>query len=238
MKLRSLLLKLVLLTLSFAQASAQDGADRDPLQNPFANPQNDGGHPRVLIIGDSISIGYTTRVRRLLAEEASVHRPNTNCRWSAYGAEHVGEWLGDGSWDVIHFNFGLWDWYGWSQDVKATPESYAASLDSVVRQLQKTKARLVFAVTTPPCIGPEKKVKLVISEDRAQEFNRAALAVMKKHNVAINDLYAVIDGERERWQKGEDDVHYTEAGRDRLASAVATAIRTAIAAPPATADNG
>lgn len=228
MNRRSLLLLGSLLICS-APAAAQNAADPDPLQNPFANPTDDGMRPRVLIIGDSISIGYTTRVRRLLAEEASVHRPNTNCRWSAYGAEHVGEWLGDGSWDVIHFNFGLWDWYGWSQDVKATPESYAASLDSVVRQLQKTQARLVFAVTTPPCIGPEKKVKLVISEDRAQEFNRAALAVMKKHNVAINDLYAVIEGERERWQKGADDVHYTEAGRDRLASAVSAAIRKAMA---------
>lgn len=229
MNRRSLLLLLGSLLICSAPAAAQNAADQDPLQNPFANPADDGMRPRVLIIGDSISIGYTTRVRRLLAEEASVHRPNTNCRWSAYGAEHVGEWLGDGSWDVIHFNFGLWDWYGWSQDVKATPESYAASLDSVVRQLQKTQARLVFAVTTPPCIGPEKKVKLVISEDRAQEFNRAALAVMKKHNVAINDLYAVIDGERERWQKGADDVHYTEAGRDRLASAVSAAIRKAMA---------
>ena len=35
--------------------------------------------PRVLLIGDSISIGYTISVRKLLADKANVHRPPTNC---------------------------------------------------------------------------------------------------------------------------------------------------------------
>ena len=210
---------------------AQQASKPDPLQQPFANPQDDRGKPRVLVIGDSISIGYTTRVRRLLVDQASVHRPATNCRWSAYGAEHIDEWLGDGHWDVIHFNFGLWDWYGWSQDVKATPATYASSLDSIVRQMKKTNATIIFGVTTPPCIGPENKVRLVISPERAEEFNRAAVAVMQRHNVQINDLYAALADRREELQKGENDVHYTEAGRDVLAQLVASAIQQSLPAP-------
>ena len=193
----------------------------DPFTNPFDNPVDDSDLPRVLIIGDSISIGYTPLVRKLLQNKANVHRPSTNCRWSAFGAENIDEWIGESSWDLIHFNFGLWDWYGWKQEQKATPVSYAKNLDDIVQKLKKTNAKLVFAVTTPPCVGPERKVKIVVSEARAQEFNMSALAVMKKHDVHINDLYSLIGKNRVKYQRGEDDVHYTEQGRDLLAKQVA-----------------
>jgi hypothetical protein len=216
------LLTLILFCLLAFPANIALGQDKprqqDPFQHPFTNPVDDSSLPRVLLIGDSISIGYTTRVRRLLAGKASVHRPATNCRWAAFGDEHIEEWVGESSWEVIHFNFGLWDWYGWSQDTKATPESYARSLDSIVTKLKKTQATLIFAMTTPPCLGPEGKVKIVISEQRAQEFNDAAIAVMKKHGVQINDLAAVIGKDRAKDQRGESNVHYTEEGRDLLAA--------------------
>lgn len=216
---------LTLPVIAFGQGNAEQ---QDPFQHPFANPVDKPDLPRVLIVGDSISIGYTPRVRRLLDGKANVHRPKTNCRWSAYGDEHIKEWIGDSKWDVIHFNFGLWDWYGWSQDPKATPESYAGSLDGIVRQLKPTGARLIFAMTTPPCIGPERKVKIVITEARAKEFNDAALAVMKKHGVGINDLYSTIGNQRAKYQRNENDVHYTEEGRDVLAAQVAQAIGAAL----------
>lgn len=223
---------LITILLAFAltplHGAPKGGKKNDPFQHPFANPVDQAELPRVLILGDSISIGYTPRVRRLLDGVANVHRPKTNCRWSAYGAEQVGSWLGDGKWDVVHFNFGLWDWYGWSQEVKSTPESYAASLESIVLQLKKTGAKLVFGLTTPPCVGPERKVKIVISEARAKEFNDAALKVMQKHGVKVNDLYAVIGDDRAKYQRGVNDVHYNDAGRDRLAAAVASTIKATI----------
>ena len=87
----------------------------DPFVHAFANPSDNPDLARVLIIGDSISIGYTPLVRGLLKDEANVHRPTTNCRWSEHGATELPKWIGLGKWDVIHFNFGLWDWYGWKQ---------------------------------------------------------------------------------------------------------------------------
>ncbi|MDF1754375.1 MAG: SGNH/GDSL hydrolase family protein [Verrucomicrobiales bacterium] len=204
----------------------------DPFLHAYANPVDNPELPRVLIIGDSISIGYTPRVRRTLDGTANVHRPKTNCRWSAYGKKHIMDWMGDSEWDVIHFNFGLWDWYGWSQDPKATPESYAASLDSIVTQLRKTGATLIFGLTTPPCTGPEKKVKIIVSEDRAQRFNDAAIAVMKKHGVKINDLYSVIGDKRAEYQKGTNDVHYNDPGRDLLATKVSESISESLPTKP------
>ena len=68
---------------------------KNPLTNPFDNPVDDPGLPRVLLIGDSISIGYTTRVREILNGKVNVHPPKTNCRWSAYGDENILQWVGD-----------------------------------------------------------------------------------------------------------------------------------------------
>jgi acyl-CoA thioesterase-1 len=199
-------------------------AKPDPFSNPFDNPLDDPSSPRVLIIGDSISIGYTPRVRKLMDGKANIHRPKTNCRWSAFGNENVLKWVGEENWDLIHFNFGLWDWYGWKQETKATPESYAKNLEEIVQKLKFSGAKLVFAVTTPPCIGPEKKVQFIVSEERADEFNRAALTVMKKHGVVINDLYSAIGKDRVKYQLGENDVHYNDAGRDLLAAQVSKVI--------------
>jgi acyl-CoA thioesterase-1 len=60
----------------------------------------------------------------------------------------------------------------------------------------------------------------MVTKERAEEFNRSALAVMKKHGVAINDLYSAIGQDRAKYQLGENDVHYNYAGRDLLAAQV------------------
>jgi dienelactone hydrolase len=201
----------------------------DPFRDAFANPKDDQALARVLIIGDSISIGYTVGVRKLLSGKANVHRVKGNCQYSAVGVERIDTWLGNGDWDLIHFNFGLWDWYGWSQEQKATPESYAANLCQIVTKLKATKAKLIFALTTPPCVGPEKKVEIIITEERAKEFRDAALAVMKKHGVEINDLYTPFAGERAQYQRGADNVHYGDEGKTLQARLVATTIEAALA---------
>jgi hypothetical protein len=72
-------------------------------------PQEVPGQPRVLLIGDSISIGYTLPVRELLKGKANVHRIPQNGGATDVGLEKMASWLGDGKWDVIHFNFGLHD---------------------------------------------------------------------------------------------------------------------------------
>ena len=125
---------------------------QDPFVHPFANPAHNPELPQVLIIGDSISIAYTPAVRTLLRGDAQVHRPTTNCKWSAFGDQEIEKWLGSKKWDVIHFNFGLWDWYGWNQKEKATPKSYAQNLQRIVKKLRKTGARLIFRIdhTTLP----------------------------------------------------------------------------------------
>jgi len=65
--------------------------------------------PKVLIIGDSISIGYTPPLTEMLRGKAEVvHNPG-NATHSAYGLKNLDAWLGDAKWDVIQFNHGLHD---------------------------------------------------------------------------------------------------------------------------------
>lgn len=82
---------------------------RRPTNPAFAKVVDNPDLPRVLLIGDSISIGYTVPVRKKLEGEANVHRIPTNGGPTTRGLAQIDAWLGDGHWDVIHFNWGLHD---------------------------------------------------------------------------------------------------------------------------------
>ena len=90
----------VLLALSIACSSAFAA-------KPKANDAvaTDSTLPNVLILGDSISIGYTPVVRDALKSKANVIRPSANCGETRMGLAGIDDWLGDGKWDVIHFNW-------------------------------------------------------------------------------------------------------------------------------------
>ena len=78
-------------------------------ESALAKVRDDESLPRVLLIGDSISIGYHIDVRSALAGVANVHRPTENGGPTSNGVEKLEEWLaehGERPWDVIHYNFG------------------------------------------------------------------------------------------------------------------------------------
>ena len=67
------------------------------------------GLANVLIIGDSISIGYTLPTRVLLQGKVNLHRIPTNGGPTTKGITEIEKWLGERKWDLIHFNWGLHD---------------------------------------------------------------------------------------------------------------------------------
>ena len=72
------LLGLAILAPAQTTQPAVPAARRAP--NPaYAAVKDDPTLPRVLLIGDSISIGYTVPTREKLKGKANVHRPGTNC---------------------------------------------------------------------------------------------------------------------------------------------------------------
>src|SRR6187431_2512086 len=81
-------------------ASAQEPKAKAAAKKKAANPayapvQDIAGLPRVLIIGDSISIGYQVPLREALKGKANVHRPGTNCGPTTRGVEQIEQWLAD-----------------------------------------------------------------------------------------------------------------------------------------------
>ena len=80
-----------LVSASFAQKPA---APAKP--NVLAPIEDAPGLPRVLLIGDSISMGYTQPVRDLLKEKANVHRIPANGGPTVNGVKKIDAWLGNG----------------------------------------------------------------------------------------------------------------------------------------------
>jgi hypothetical protein len=184
--------------------------------------KDEPGLPRVLLIGDSISIGYTLQVRALLKGKANVHRIPVNGGATEVGLAHMKDWLGDGKWDVIHFNFGLHDAkYASESTQRASREQYAENLRKLVAQMKETGAKLIFATTTP--VPKDGNLSPTRRFDSIPARNELALRMMKENDVAIDDLYAVVLPVQAKLGRS-NDVHFEPAGYELLAKAVAASI--------------
>lgn len=217
------LLSLILLASLAALPAAEPSNRSKPVPDPALTPIEDvAGLPRVLLIGDSVSIGYTLPTRELLKGKANVHRPPANCSSSGYGLTCLKSWLGDKKWDAIHFNFGLHDAKLPPEGVRhAPPDVYERNLRELVMQMRATGAKLVFATTTPvPNGGNLQPTRRFGSVD---QYNAVAKKVMTENNVAIDDLNAAISPHVEKMQRS-NDVHFTDEGSAFLARHVASAI--------------
>ena len=188
--------------------------------------------PRVLIIGDSISIGYTEPVRRLLDDRAEVVRIPENGSDSGHGLEKLTAWLGNGRWDVIHFNWGLHD-LKYLKDGKndvtgkqvSTLDEYVAHLDELVGRLKATGAKLIWASTTPIPEGTAGRIR-----GEEIKYNAAAREVMDKHGVVVDDLYAYVWPCVDQYQLPRN-AHFSPKGYEFLAKQVARAIAAELADP-------
>ncbi len=225
-----LLVSNLFLAVGVAGLSAEKGkpasSKKKNVDPAFAPVRDDPALPRVLLIGDSISIGYTPAVREALAGKANVHRPATNCGPTIRGLAELDKWLGDGKWDVIHFNWGLHDLRvdnGVSHQVPI--EQYEKNLTELVGRLKKTGARLVWCSTTPVPEGTKNRTK-----GDEVKYNAVARRIMEANGVAINDLYSFALAQAEKIQR-RADVHFTAEGSKILAGQVAAAILKALKSP-------
>ncbi len=187
---------------------------------------------KVLIIGDSISIGYFEPTKQLLADKAEVYHNAGNAAHTRNGLAQLDAWLGDTSWDVIHFNHGLHDlkYINAKGDLVApdqgtqvmSVDEYGRNLEQIVKRLKQTRARLIFATTTPVPDGAAGRIK-----GDVERYNRTALAIMKKYGVQVNDLYAFALPRLGSIQR-PSNVHFTDEGSRLLAQQVANSILTAL----------
>lgn len=225
-------------TSCFAQADAKKKKTTPKKRKPnpaMAKVKDDPSLPRVMIIGDSISIGYTVPTRELLKGKVNLHRPLTNCGPTSKGVAEIDKWLGDGKWDVIHFNFGLHDLKYMGPNgqnlydpkkgkQQVPPKEYEANLEKIVARLKKTNAKLIWRNTTPV---PEGSKGRVVGHSKA--YNEIAAKVMKKHNIPIHDMYSFVMKQQSEIQL-KANVHFSKKGSSALAKTVAKQITNTLEA--------
>ena len=203
--------------------------------NPvFAPVKDDPKLPRVLLIGDSISVGYTLPTRKFLKGKANLHRIPTNGGPTPKGLASIEAWLGTGKWDVIHFNWGLHDlkYMGpkgqnlFPKEKGGTPQvaiaAYEKNLEKLVVRLNKTGAKLIWRNTTP--VPPGAKGRYV---GDSIKYNTAAARVMKQHGVPTHDLFTMSKARMKELMLPAN-VHYTKGGSSVLGKDVARAIEAAL----------
>lgn len=192
--------------------------------------------PKVLIIGDSISIGYTKPLKELMAGLAEISHNPGNAQHSRFGRERLESWLGDERWDVIHFNHGLHDLKYVDASGKNTRsrelghiqiglDEYEKNLTAIVKRLKRTGAKLIFATTTPFPDEPSGPLREAVQVER---YNRVALRIMEDHGVMVNDLHGFALPRLNEIQQ-PDNVHFTPAGSKALALEVKRHIENVVA---------
>ena len=165
-------------------------------------------------------------VRALLKGKANVHRVLENGGPTTNGLAQLQKWLGDGKWDVIHFNWGLHDLKLMPDGKRqVAPEAYEKNLRELVRRLQTTGARLIWASTTPV---PEGKLNPPRATADVPAYNAIAKRVMEENQIVTDDLYSFALPQLSKIQRPEN-VHFTPAGSDALAKQVAASIESALA---------
>lgn len=195
--------------------------------------------PNVLLIGDSISIGYTRAVRARLRGTANVFRPMNGNAPDNFGDTRVGlrkidACIATQKWDVIHFNWGLWDLCYRNPKSKTQGNrdkkdgtlsvplpDYERNLETLVARLEQTGAKLIWASTT---IVPQNEAGRFAGDD--EKYNAVAARVMNRHGIPIDDLFALSKAFAGKFSKAPGDVHFTPEGYERIAAQVSTSIET------------
>ena len=185
----------------------------------------------VLVIGDSISIGYTPFIKIALSPNVEVAHNPGNGGSTQRGLESIDKWLDNRDWDVILFNFGLHDMvhkdssgkYDVVNGTIAVPlKEYRKNLEAIADKLNETTAKVIFVSTTMVPEGASGRKTASVPA-----YNEVALKVMKKKDIQVVDLYQPSLEIHPNNSKPKD-VHYTPKGYELLAQILVNEIKQAL----------
>lgn len=186
----------------------------------------------VLLIGDSIRMGYDKEIRKALDGRANVVFPEDNCQFAAYVCRYFHEWFDgvDGKdFDVIHWNAGLHDVLCLFGEEPNTPlEIYEYYIERICKRIKKLcpNAKVIFATSTSVLTEKMAEDFKRYNED-IEKYNEAAVRIVAKYGFAVNDLYAVSKTLPE--EARSDAVHYyTDMGTEAYSKQVLEYINAAL----------
>jgi lysophospholipase L1-like esterase len=183
--------------------------------------------PRVVLVGDSIRMGYAPIVAKLLDGKAIVVSAKPNGEDSGNVLRNLDEWVIKEKPAVVHLNAGLHDLKLTDKGYQVPLAEYEKNLKAIIERIRKeTKATVVFGTTTPIIdkLHSERKAGFDRFEADVQKYNVAAVSVMKQAGVPIDDLHTLVESRGRDKVMGPDGTHYTQEGYEILAAAVTDSI--------------
>ena len=186
----------------------------------------------VLLIGDSIRIGYDKSVRASLEGVANVYFPAENCKFASFVLRYLHEYLAlpeQGEVDVLHWNAGLWDCLRqFGEEPLTPPEVYAHYIERICIRIRKLcpNAKVIFATSTS-VLSEEMPPNFKRYNEEIAMYNQAAIDVVQKYGFEVNDLYGLsLTLPRETHS---DSVHYyTSLGTEALTKQTLSYIASAL----------
>jgi hypothetical protein len=182
---------------------------------------DDPSLPRVLLIGDSISCGYSRVVTRLLEGRYHVDRLGTSRSLNdPVLAKETVMMLQDSPYAAVHFNNGLHGFH-------LSPEQYAAGLRQYLALIREHcgDAKLIWGNSTPITVGGDTAT-LADSNAVVITRNELAAAIMSEAGIPTDGLYGTVIGKPEL--RSGDGYHYAGDGYEVLGKAVADAVLSAV----------
>lgn len=195
------------------------------------NVKNETEQADVLLIGDSIRMGYQSIVFDALEGKYSYWSPDENGRTACNLIYNANHWIITRKPKVIHINAGLHDIRTMSWDSPAgntiVPfKHYEDNLKSLFAHLKSyTNAVIIWAATTP-VIDERCKEAHRWGKDFTRynqdvlQINKIAEKVTKKMDVVYNDLYSLISDNNPQELIKKDGVHFTSKGNELLGKKV------------------
>lgn len=200
--------------------------------------REDDDMKKVLLLGDSIRMGYDDYVKELLKDEYDVvYSDWDNGRFAAYTLWQANQLLRlNPDIELVHWNNGYWDMHAeapMTEELSPVAE-YQHFLRRIIKLFRDNGVKVVFATTTPvPESGVAEDVTgtgglIAYDNAQVQRYNAAALEVMEAEKVPVNDLYTLCCQDANLY-KCEDQLHLTEEGYQVCARQIADCIRREMA---------
>lgn len=202
----------------------------------------------VILLGDSIRLGYQDYVREYLGDGFQVFSPAENCRYTKFTLSNVKWWMhtwGNPSVDVIHWNNGIWDLHRHlsGEDLFTPLDEYLETNGRLLNILKLYTDKLIWGTITPggKALDEQKAYNALINTDAnhpalklsdamepwnadIRRYNEATAELMKANGVRVDDIYSVVAADPDRYIDA-DGIHMTDDGYKAIARQVSDEIR-------------
>ena len=184
---------------------------------------------KIVLIGDSIRMGYDKYVKEALAGTCEVYYPDENCRFAEYVLRYAHEWKNNLGWptdaDLVHWNAGLWDALELFGDEPLTTLDY---YEHAIKRIEKRlrflfpNAKFIFATSTA-VVEEMADPDFFRHNEIIKKYNETAIRALSDTDTIINDLWPITESMPKSYHS--DWVHYyTDEGTELIGGKVLSVI--------------